>query len=187
MKIPITIHFAILTLLSLKIHGQSDTIFIKSDTQKSVDKRIYKTDTILVETSRVDHILIGTTILPWTNNQQHAKGFGINLEKVKLIHHNIEPAHAQNEKIKVNSINNSPDDVIIDINVVDDCGFSFLCDIAIVDSTILNVIYYGYGSTYNNSCSFGLTYFIKKESYPAFFKLKFVMINGKRKTLQALK
>jgi len=182
--------FIFFTLLGLNLLGQKDTVFIKYDLDDIPDKMHYKTDTVFFETPMRRHILKGTTVLPWTHNQQIAKNFGLSFDKVsqsdcKKQVTEFSPKELPNQ---FNSIINTDSELIIDINISDNCCYSFLCDIAVVNGSTINLIYYGYGTYCDCDCCFGLTYKLSKDAiYPDLKKITSVIINGNTKTLKQIK
>jgi hypothetical protein len=168
MKILVTILTFILT--TSLTWGQADTVFIKYNKDKFEEKPNYKTDTIIFDTPNARQILYGTTVLPWTLNQQIAKGYGLYLNSVSLT-----PCK-QNDKLT------------IEVKYWANCCHSFLCDLEVINDMTVNLIIYGYGATYCScSCCFGLTYNISTMTVDEFDKLKYITINGNEKTKRKLK
>lgn len=178
--------FLLLTCISLCASAQKDTVFIRYNSDKESDKIAYTTDTVLFETSMARHILKGTTILPYTHTQQVAKGYGIYLEKVAQSDCQKD-ATVKWEPTRINSVIDKEGEMIIDINLSDNCCYSFLCDIEIVRDSIINLIYHGYGTYCDCDCCFGLTYTLTKEKVPELSKINSVMVNGDLKTLRKLR
>ena len=46
-------------------------------------------------------------------------------------------------------------EMLIDINISENCCYSFLCDIAIINNSTINLIFYGYGTYCDCDCCFG--------------------------------
>jgi len=170
--------------------AQSDTVFIKYNNDKFIEKPNYITDTVVFETPNARQILYGTTILPWTYNQQVAKGYGFFLRKIVLTpcKQKLQPILNEDEfKPDLNqvlSVKRTDTLWTIETKINENCCHSFLCDIKIVDDSIIDLIYYSYGATYCDcNCCFGMTYNIEKMNFEDNKKVKYVMINGDRKTI----
>lgn len=178
--------YIFIIFFALNSFGQKDTVFIRYNADNDPDKIVYKTDTVFFNTPMGRHILKGTTVLPWTHNQQIAKGYGLYLDNVSQSDCKKD-ATAERIPAKINSIINTGDELIIDINISDNCCYSFLCDVQILNESTINLIYYGYGTYCSCDCCFGLTYKFKKETELDLTKIKSVMINGIIKTLTPIK
>jgi len=168
--------------------GQTDTVFIRYDKNQFGEEKIdYKTDTVVFETPTARAILHGTTVLPWTSNQQYAKGYGLYIEKVEISP--CRQGERPKEQEEVISAVQTDTTLILQLNILGNCCHSFLCDIQVINDTTINLIQYGYGATYCACiCCFGLTYeFSLMREYSEFDKLKNVMINGDERTLKRLK
>jgi len=176
----------LLGLIDLSLFGQKDTVFIKYDLDDMNGKVHYTTDTIYFETPMRRQILKGTDILPYTHNQQIAKGYGLYLDKV-VQSDCKKDATAERIPTKINSIINTDKELIVDFNFSDNCCYSFLCDIAIVNNSTLNLIFYGYGTYCDCDCCHGLTFKMSKEEAVENKKVTSIMINGNVKTLTQLK
>lgn len=185
MKIQIFISIIAFVSIAFEINAQ-DTVYIKQPFDLENGKRIYKTDTIIFPGSLHKHILVGTTILTSTLNQQDAKNYGLYFNKVDFSECNGD-ATIEFVPNKINSVINNDSLLLIDFNITSNCCYSFLCDIQILNETTLNLIYYGYGNYCDCECCFGLKYFISKESVPDFGKIKSIIINNNFKTSFKLK
>lgn len=167
------------------IWAQADTVFIKYDSDRFDEQLIYKRDTVLFNSVDDREVLYGTRVLPWTHGQQIAKGFGIQLQDVKSSDCNgaIEPT--------VNSVvavveNDTA--LQIELKIFGNCCHSFLCDVEIVDESIINLKFYGYGGTYCAcDCCYGLKYNFQKWDFENYKFLKSVMINDDKRTLTKMK
>lgn len=159
--------------------GQADSVFIKYNKDKFGEKLNYQTDTIIFDTPNARTILYGTTILPWSYNQQVAKGYGLYLDNVSIIPCKQELGKTpdmNNQVLKVSQVNDS---MIIEFKYWVNCCHSFLCDIEVKNDTTINLIILGYGATYCScECCYGLTYNLNLLKVDAFEKLKYVMINA---------
>lgn len=178
----------LLLLTTCLAWGQADTVFIRYDKNQFGGETIeYKTDTILFETPAARSILHGTTVLPWTANQQLAKGYGLYLDKVRIA--SCRQGEKPKELEEVVSVATTGKTLIIQLNILGNCCHSFLCDVQIVNDSIVNLLHYGYGATYCSCfCCFGLTYeFSLERDSTDLDRLKKVMINGDERTLKYLK
>jgi hypothetical protein len=165
--------------------GQADTVFIKYNKDKFEEKLNYKTDTVIFDTPNARQILYGTTVLPWTNSQQIAKNFGIVLQTVTGTDCKQSGKPTGNEVVNIAETDTS---LKIELKIFGNCCHSFLCDLEIVDDSIVNLKYYGYGATYCScDCCYGLTYNIEKWKFDDYKLLKSVMVNGDRRTIKTLK
>ena len=129
--------------------------------------------------------LSGTTVLPWTKNQQIAKGYGLYLETVKI--NECDKSGRLPETEEVVSIQETDSTLVIQAKIIGNCCHDFLCDIEIVEEQVINLIYYGYGNTYCScTCCYGITYEFSTMKIKEFEKLKTIMINGEEKTKSPL-
>jgi hypothetical protein len=120
--------------------GQTDTVFIKYNKDKFEEKPNYKTDTIIFDTPNARQILYGTTVLPWTISQQFAKNFGIILQNVNSTDCKQSGKPTGNQ---IFSIAESDTTLKIELKILGNCCHSFLCDLEIVDDSIINLKYFG--------------------------------------------
>lgn len=189
-------------LLAIDIYGQTgddtkhqDTFHVKiknyqsGKTLKFVGNTInFATDTVYHLSDTTQHILKGTTVLPGTHNQQMAKEFGLSFNKVTKLACEADVDEINGSiQYKINSIFSTDSTLTVDITIYDNCCYDFLCDISIVDNTILNLIFSGYGMYCDSNCKSILTYKMINKKYSDFKKLTSVMINGNRKTIKNLK
>jgi hypothetical protein len=169
-------------LLTISLFGQQDTVFITKPGDNSSDTMVYKTDTILVDYGCSNHVLIGTSIIPNTQNQLSAWKYGLffsNIKKSECLDSGEEGY--QNSDI-IHSVVKTDTSLVIDVNVYDNCCYDFLCDISVDKSGTLHLIYDGYGTLCACNCCFGLTYYISKENSSGFSSIKSVMIHNNRKS-----
>ena len=184
MKFLVTISFFFMTM-SL-VWGQQDTVFIKYNKDKWQEPPIYLTDTVIFDNPNDRLLLYGTTVLPLTQNQQIAKGYGLYLEKVSMTP--CEQDFDFNMKDQVLAVYQEKDSLTIEIKYWGNCCHSFLCDIEVKNDTIVNLIIHGYGAMYCDcTCCFGLTYHLTTMEVDEFHKLKYITINGKEKTKKQMK
>jgi hypothetical protein len=175
----------VLILAASTFWGQADSVFIKYNEDKFGDVLKYKTDTVVFDTPNARQILYGTMVLPWTSGQQVAKNFGVELQKVTSTDCDESAKAKGNEVIAITETDTT---LNIEIKIYGNCCHSFLCDFEILDDSIINLKYYGYGATYCScECCFGLSYFIEKSQSEFYHLLKQVMVNNDRFTIQKLR
>ena len=180
----ITIILNIILFSTIGLAQSPDTAFIRQD-HNFDDTLIYSTDTVIFESGMRKQILIGTTVLPGTHNQMSARGNGLYLKKVTK----SDCRGDANEKWvpdKINSIVNSDTTLTVDINIMDNCCYEFLCDISVDSTATLNLINYGYGTYCSCECCFGLTFHFLKIKSPDYTEIKAIMINGNSKTIKPI-
>lgn len=173
--------FVLLVLFSTIASGQErDTVFIKMREGAG-----YHIDTVFFESSMQRRILVGTTVLPSTQNQIGARGYGLYFHKISYsaCKDNIYDLGTS----KINTIIDTDSTLTVDISITENCCHSFLCDISTDSTATLNLIYHEYGGYCACNCCFGLTYHLSKANYQVFPKIKAVMINNKRETLKVIK
>jgi hypothetical protein len=164
-----------------------DTVFIRYNKDWSADTIHYVIDTVIFMSGMQRHVLTGTTVLPWTGNQQGAKEYGLFFTKVTKSDCIHESEFGEEFENKINSIVVTDSNMIIDFNINDNCCYDFLCDISVDASGILHLLYSGYGTYCFCDCCFGLTYHlnvIKSEDEP---KITAVMIGDDHKTIRKVK
>ena len=177
----------IIILCSANCYGQQDTVFIRHDSDWSDEKLDYATDTIIFETGMRRHILTGTTVLPWTHNQEGAKEYGLYFDKVDKSDCQKEEGEYDGTENKINSIVTTDSTLTIDFNISENCCYSFLCDISVDATGILHLLYTGYGTYCFCDCCFGFTYHISLMKGKDIPKIKAVMIMDARKTIKTIK
>lgn len=168
--------------------GQADTVFIKYNKDKYEEQPNYKVDTVIFATPNARKILYGTTVLPWSYNQQVAKGYGLYLDSVSMTPCKQELGYIPDMNSQVMTVKHDKDNLTIEIKYWGNCCHSFLCDIEVKDENVINLIIHGYGATYCScDCCFGLTYNLTRMDVDTFDSLKFITINGDNKTMKPLK
>lgn len=159
--------------------GQADTVFIKYKKDELEEMLNYTTDTIIFDTQNTRQILYGTTVLPWTYNQQVAKGYGLYLDSISMVPCEQGLGKMSDMKNQVLSVSQEMDSLTIELKYWGNCCHSFLCDIEVKNDTIVNLIIHGYGATYCScDCCYGLIYHLTTMKFDEFDKLKYVTING---------
>ena len=182
--------FAFVSLLS---YGQQDTVFVRYNTADYNEPVSYKTDTVLFNERgfiRDRDILIGTTVLPETGNQQGAMNYGLYLQKVTFEPCQLDNGYSDEEEIM--SVTETEYKLYISIKIVDNCCYSFLCDVEVIDDKTINLITLGYGAYCACNCCFGLTFdfdilFDISEEKENYSKLESIIINGQEKPRRNLK
>lgn len=160
-----------------------DTLFIRYDADKWDDTTSYSIDTLINESPFDGTLLIGTTMLPWTLNQQIARGYGFDFIYVKA-----EPC---NDKERLDMKNDQIVSLIqtdstwaVNTSIIGNCCHQFLCDIQVVNDSILNLITIGYGGGYCACvCCFGIEFGFKVQYCEKLENIKHIMINDDLKTL----
>lgn len=174
------IAFQLLANLSF---GQQDTIIIvyPNDPTYLINTG---NDTLFVDTPSDGTILFGTTIIPTTSNQVGLYGAGLWLDNLVDSPCNSSQEPSGIDKVISSSSNDSI--LAISIEVTSNCCHRFLGDAELVDESILNLIYIGYGGNCACYCCFGLTYTFRKEYPNPDIKVSQIMINGDRSTLKPI-
>jgi hypothetical protein len=146
-----------------------------------------ESDTFHSKTPMGTEILIGTTKLTWTSNQQVAKGYGIFFDHVTLTPCNENEPIEEFKEDYIEKIEITDSTWICHLKIIGNCCHEFLCDISIENDNTLNFIHYGYGPTYCScSCCFGLTYHLTIEDYSGLDNVKYVIINSDKNTLKKI-
>ncbi len=165
--------------------AQSDTVYIRYDSDKFDDQITYKTDTVVFDTPNARQVLYGTTVLPWTVNQQLAKNFGLYLDKVSITECNQELGKQPDEQDQVVLVSESVDSLTIEIKIWGNCCHSFLCDLQVMEDRMINLIASGYGGTYCScTCCYGLIFHIATMRGDEYDKLDTIMVNNDRQSLK---
>lgn len=180
--------FTLMLIASSQLNGQSpDTVFVRQDHDYN-DTLIYAIDTIVFPSGMTKHMLFGTAVLPNTQNQMIARGYGIWSTDVSKTDCQDNPEYHEMNIQQINSIVNTDTALVINITITENCCFDFLCDISIDTTGTLNLAYSGYGTYCACDCCFGLTYTLTKYDFgDEKQNIKAVMINGNRKTLKPVK
>ncbi len=161
-----------------------DSVFVRSNRADSHDTINYVTDTILFPSQMFRHMLIGTTVLPYTQNQMAAHGFGIMGLQVTKSDCQMDRTYLGGGLDKINSIQRTDSTILVDINITDNCCYDFLCDVSVDSAGIMHLLYTGYGTHCACECCFGLVYQFELYHKEDTQIIRGVMINEDRKTLQ---
>lgn len=174
-----------LSLLGPSIWAQADTVFVRYNKNQFSEEIEYQTDTILFEGTNTRQILHGTMVLPWTLNQQIAKGYGLYLDKVTSTE--CQEGNLESVAEEIVTIQETDTSLIVDIKIYRNCCHHFLCDVEIVNGHTINLIQQGYGAMYCGcECCFGMTYYFSKLDFNKQGSLESIMINGKESTSKDL-
>jgi hypothetical protein len=165
----------------------NDTVFIRHDRDWTGDKLWYTTDTVIFDSGMRRYILASTCIIPGTHHQEIAKNAGLWFKRIDKSDCQHDVTAEGGGQDHINSITKTDSTLTVDMNIFDNCCYSFLCDITVEDDSIINLLYSGYGAYCACDCCFGLTYSIQTVRSPEFDKLTAVIINGDRKTRKSLK
>ena len=172
----------LVVLPTIFIGAQTDTVFVRYDQNQLDEELRYEVDTLVYPNSNSFKPLIGTTVLPWTANQQNAKGYGLFLKNVQL--GACEQDRRLFDEEKVLSIVETDSTLTIHTKILGNCCHDFLCDVQVLDGNKINLIYHGYGETYCScQCCFGLSYQFSIMKVEAYHGLKFVLLNGNTNTM----
>ena len=159
------------------IHAQNDTVFIRYNGASYDEEIQYKTDTVIFPTPVARKILHGTGILPWTKNQQIAKGYGLYLKKVAITSCDSRSRPPKTEEVV--AIYKTDSTLLIELNIIGNCCHEFLCDVQVIDNKTINLIQHDYGATYCGcTCCFGLTYHFSITKTDEYAKLESIIIDG---------
>jgi hypothetical protein len=168
--------------------GQNDTVFIKYNRDRHDENIYYRTDTLVFDTPNARQILYGTTVLPWTVNQQFAKNFGLYLDTVAHTTCKKENDSGPKELTVITNVLEKTGKLQIEIKYWGNCCHAFLCDVEVIENTTINLIVYGYGATYCScTCCYGLNFSFSTLDVPEYKGLTSVMINGDKKTLKKMR
>ena len=173
--------FLILFFSAFTLSAQ-DTVFIKKTKDWTAAYPEYETDTVIFPSGMMRNILTGTTVIPFTQNQQYAKGYGLFFEKVTKSDCSNSREEVYKEEDKINSFESNESNLTIEVKVYDNCCYDFLCDIAVDSNGTLNLIYQGYGSHCGCECCHGLTFELSKFVHSNFGEIKALMLNGDEST-----
>ncbi|UTW61304.1 hypothetical protein KFE98_14955 [bacterium SCSIO 12741] len=167
--------------------AQEDTVFIRQNRDWTADTLVYETDTLIFPSGMARHILSGTTVLPSTHGQIHAKGYGLYLKEVSRSACKSHGEEVYWSKDKINSVQRTDTSITVDLTIYDNCCYDFLCDIEIDEERGgLILAYQGYGSHCACDCCFGLTFHIGDWNIPDLKEIKGVMIKGEEKSFRKL-
>ena len=165
-----------------------DTIMI-SHKEYTDEKSFFVTDTIISKPFAPVNFLVGTTILANTFSQISAYfDYGLDFDKV-IPNSNCGEIEEEYFSSPITNIEKSDNLLIIEFKYGKGCMQDILCDFGIIDDEILDLKYIAYGAYGESGSCFSLTYFIrinKKYASKDFSDIKYVMLNGNKKTLRKL-
>jgi hypothetical protein len=184
-------HFTTSFLLSFLIlafspdtFGQQDTIIIIYP-QDPIYLHKTGNDTLIIDTPTEGNVLFGTTIIPTTSNQVGLYGAGLWLDNLTESPCNSSKEPSGIDKILGLTMNDSI--LSISMEITSNCCHKFLGDAELVDNSILNLIYIGYGGNCACYCCFGLDYTFRREHTDPDIVITHVMINGDRTSITPIK
>lgn len=164
--------------------AQQDTIFVLSpdrDAMESEEKVIYKTDTILQGYGFEHPYLVGTCVFP-SYGQANTWAHGLHLAKVTKSDCDSHGEEAYREVTKIMDYQLTHDSLIVELKIIDNCCFEFLCFSDVDDNGILHIKYLGYGSLCACMCCFGTTYHFSVEHEDYYDEIKGIMLEDDEKT-----
>lgn len=182
--------FTILILICISTFSQNaqDSVFVRLN-KFETDKIDYKTDTIYFPSSMRRNMIFGTAVWPSSSNQYNAYWInGIRFDKVESSDC-IGQVEELEDTLKTGVTKIITKDSIWIINTVisDNCCYSFLCDIKVVNKKILELEYYGYGSNHCDcDCFFELTYTVSRKDFDKSKSIEYVRIFENNKTMKKI-
>ena len=178
--------FFFLLLCQDALKAQVDTVFMRFNAG-GWDSLHYVTDTLIFPSPNGHHILKGTTVLPWTGNQENAKAYSLYLANIIRSDCPKTSGDQYMEHGLINSITLTDTSLVVDIKIFENCCYDFLADVSVDTAGIINLIYHGYGSFCFCQCCFGLTYYFQRVDYPDVEEISAVIINGDQRTRKELR
>lgn len=176
-------------LISLVGHCQAekDSVFIRTNATPFDSTITYQTDTILFDTPMARHVLVGTAVLTASPKNEGARNFGYGLFGLEssACQRELEGPKREGSDLVV-SVARTDTLWVIEANISSNCCHSFLGEIEIVEGSVMNLIYHGYGTYCSCDCCFGLTYRILREKFVEPEDVKEFMINGDKRTLRRI-
>lgn len=163
--------------------AQQDTIFVLTPDREAMEseKVIYKTDTILQGYGFEHPYLVGTCVFP-TYGMANTWAHGLNLVKITKSDCNSHGEEAYSESTKIMNYQLTEDSLIVELKIIDNCCFEFLCFSDVDDNGILHIKYIGYGSLCACMCCFGTTYHFSVEHEEYYEEIKGIMLEDDEKT-----
>lgn len=180
--------FIIIALLSAPIaESQIDTVYVRYPINWESGNKTYSTDTILTEHLRDKLLIVGTAIIPNTENQWDvAADYNLMLESIS------KPVCVGDREIEnstdfIQSIAQTDSTFTISTMIHANCCYNFLCDVSEQEGSVLNLTYIGYGwSICGCLCEFKMDYTFRKSNQISEKELTGIFINGDPKTLKKL-
>jgi hypothetical protein len=164
-----------------------DTVFVKCNNSWT-DKIDYKTDTIYFHSSMRRNMIFGTTVWPSSSNQFNAYwNNGIRFDKVESSNCIGQVEEFDMLKTGITKVITKDSVWIIKALISDNCCYSFICDIKVVNKNILELDYYGYGSNHCDcDCFFELTYSLSRKDFDKSKNIEYVRIFENNKTMKKI-
>lgn len=166
----------ILVFYNLTLSAQADSVFIRRATANRdlVDSIKYDVDTFVFKSRQDRRLLIGTSVLNSEKTYNAYNNFGLLLHAVEASNCIKGREVYENKLVRVNR---SDSILVVEVNIYDNCGYAFLCEIDVKDK-VLNIIANGYGVHYFCDCNYTLKYFIRIVESGEEFPIQHYMING---------
>lgn len=158
-----------------------DSIFVK----KMVDIDEYETDTFTVKSSQVQkQVLIGTTVLPYTDKLINLRNTGLELVSLELLKNcnNTTDPDTFDDYPKFIEVKRDSLTLTVDVEVVSNCCHNFLGEAEIIEDKTLNLVYTSYGGHCMCDCMFTLRYIFDTRMEKVSHILQYVTINGSKTT-----
>ena len=169
-------------LFVLPAEAQQDSVFLKYPVDiDSLGKAIYSVDTILFRAYHDGDILIGTTVIPGTNNSMNLMNHGYRLHNIRLM--TCDGGDVFEVVSRVNAVRETDSTLEVDVTITDNCCFNFLCDARIDEINVMHLFYTGYGMNCSCFCCFGLTYVFERWNFTNDPLIEAVMIADDKKSL----
>ena len=176
-------------LFSFQTFGQRvmDSVFIKYNLSHTNIVN-YKADTIFFPSSMRRNMIFGTTVWPSSSNQYTAYwDFGIRFDKAESSECIGQVEESDSINTGIQQMNATDSVWIIKTIISDNCCYSFLCDIKIVNSNTLELDYYGYGVNHCDcDCFFELTYTLRRKDLDKSKNIEYVRIFANNKTMKKI-
>ena len=173
---------------SFSVLCQTDTVFVeKNINYNKPDAPIYKKDTFVFQSPYYRQILVGTSIVNTLENYRAMNIHGFDFYKIESSGCDNNGEYLNLRESKILNITKNDTLLITDINIYDNCGYSFLCEIEIVNDSTLKYIAKGYGHFFLCDCCYTLRYYIKLNKDCDTDKVEYFIINDDKKTIQNIK
>lgn len=176
--------FLFFLCLQFNLSAQQDTVLIaRSNTLSGNEPTV---DTFLFDSPMLGQVLIGTCILPSTGGQIMSWGRGVSFDKVTKTDCMNHGDEVYSQESRINDFTITDSSLIVDMTLIDNCCYEFLCDIELGDDGILHLNYTGYGSFCGCLCCFGVQYHLTLDKSIEDYNLKGIMLGNDPKTLRKL-
>ena len=176
----------IVNLISFEAFTQPpDTVFLKYNAG-SYDTLIYEIDTLFKKVPFGPNYIFESDWITNSSNQLGVLGYGIHASSIEAECKKNKRRIELRENKLVNWVK-TDSSLIFEYEVVENCCYSFLCDMEILNEKTLNLIYHGYGSICGCTCVHNLKYelsldFLDDEYEENFMKLTNFTLNNELNT-----